>query len=628
MISQEPPIPLSPERLKALPKSPGVYLMRDRDGLIIYIGKAKSLRARVRSYFNGTDDRHSIKFLLQRIFSIDTVVTEDERQAIVLEADLIRQHKPRYNIRLKDDKAHLLARIDLTAEWPRIELVRSAREDGAKYIGPFAFGYELRTVMDVLKRAVPLRTCSDSMLKNRVRPCLEYQIKRCAGPCCLPVNRAEYLSWVDQAINILQGKNEDVVTDLEQQMEQASEQLRFEQAAEIRDRIKVLTQVREENQQFNLWGGAQDAFSLYREGTRVEVSVLLVRNGRLFASKTFGFPEVEIPDSEVLSAVLSQYYAAQTDLPGEIILPFMLEDIEVRQEMLRELKGSAISISVPKKGAKARLLALATANAQENFSARFADADRSNRLLHALKRELNLDELPRTMECVDVSHFQGDATVASVVCFVDGRPEKTRYRCFNLTQEGKPDDFASMREVVMRHLSRGAEENTLPDLLIIDGGPGQLSSAMEMKRELGITKPEIVSLAKKRTTKTPYLAISGVIPAKRRGGRASTERVYLPGKSAPVVMPPEGEVTHLLERIRDEAHRFAISFHRRTRTKRAFSSKLERIQGVGEKRRRELLKEFGSVKAIAKATPEELTTRCAIPPLLAERILRKLAEEE
>lgn len=609
------------ERLRALPQRPGVYLMKDQSGSVIYVGKAKSLRSRVRSYFSGGDERASVPYLVERVHSIDTLVCESERQAILLESDLIKKYKPRYNIRLKDDKAYLLARIDLSAEWPRIELVRSSRDDGARYIGPFAFAYELRTVLEIIKRSVPLRTCADTVFRNRVRPCLEHQIKRCSGPCCLPISAEQYRAWVDQAIDILQGKNDKVLRELEHEMERASEELRFEDAATLRDRIQILRQVRSDRPRLAGSDVNHDAFGVYREGARVEVSILMVRQGRLFESKTFGFQDVEIPDDEILSAVVGQFYEGRNDVPEEILTPFELEDREAREEILRDQRGSRVKLAVPKIGSKAKLIELASANARENFAARFADIDVNSMVLASLQRELSLEEAPRIVQCVDISHFQGGSTVASVVSFLDGRPDKPRYRHFKLArQEGTPDDFASMREVVGRHLSRCAEENTLPDLLIIDGGLGQLNQAIEVRGELGLSRPVLVGLAKARTERLPYYAPSGAQPRRSQ----SFERVYVEGAKLPLILKPESEVTHLLERIRDEAHRFAITFHRKTRAKRSLKSALEDIPGVGERRRQDLLREYGSARAIAAANPQEVSERCRLPLLIAERVVQVL----
>lgn len=607
---------ITDERLKSLPKLPGVYLMRDGRGEVIYIGKAKSLRSRVRSYFSGQDTRHSVPFILERVEQIETLVTEDERQALILESDLVKQHMPRYNVRLKDDKAYLYVRIDLAKDWPRLELVRFLNEDGAKYFGPYPFSYEIRTVLEVIKRTLPLRTCSDRTLVNRVRPCLEYQIKRCAGPCCLDVDRVQYLGWVEQAMELLEGRSDAVIEQLENQMARASSELRFEDAATIRDRLEILTRLANDRPAVQFGEGARDAVGWKREEDRLEISVLSVRQGRLFGSKTYGFTDVAAPDVEMLSSLLVQFYQGRDEIPAEIILPFKLEDSEALSELLSERRDGKVSLLIPKRGSKARLLSLAQENAAQNFAARASEVSRHEEALKDLQRELNLPQAPRTIECVDISHFQGQATVASVVFFKDGEPDKTRYRHFHVhLEEEKPDDFASMRDVVARHLSRGAEENTLCDLMIIDGGVGQLSQAVRERDALGLTTPTLVGLAKKRGADAPYrMLISGT------GAPQRPERIYLEGADVPVVLKAGSPAMNLLERIRNEAHRFAIGFHRSTRSRQVLTSPLEKIPGIGPKRRKLLLQEFGSLDGIREATLEELMSRGKLTEILALRI--------
>lgn len=616
-MKPQPSTSLSKERLKNIPRLSGVYLMKDAKGTVIYIGKARNLRARVRSYFVGNDGRHRVQFLLRRVHNIETLVTEDERQAIILESDLIKKYKPHYNVRLKDDKAYLIVRIDTNQQWPRLELVRKIADDGARYIGPFAFSYELRVLLEVINRGVPLRTCSDKIFHNRVRPCLEYQIHRCAGPCCLNVDQGQYSQWVKQAISILEGKNDEVTTDLTRELERASEERRFEDAAFLRDRLQLLQKINFSQPGTNFSGADCDAFGIYRERDAVEFSVLMVRRGRLFEAKTFGFSGVEIPDQELCSSLLSQFYAGDQCLPDEILVPLGLEDKRTREELYSERRKKRVHIRSPKRGPKARILALALANARENFAARFGEKSGNESILDALQTELGLEETPRTVECVDVSHFQGGATVGSVVFFKDGRPERSRYRTFHLSQEGKPDDFASMREIVLRHLSRCQEENTVVDLMVIDGGPAQLQQAISKRKELGMKQPMLIALAKKRAMKSHYRVHEGPL-------RYKPERVYIEDKAVAMVLAPGSKALHFLERIRDEAHRFAVAFHRRTRSKRTFRSELESIQGIGAKRRVELLKEFGSIQAIREASPADLMRRCRIPEKLAVRIAEKL----
>ncbi len=602
-------------KLKLIPKRSGVYLMRDDSGVVIYIGKAKELRARVRSYFSGGDGRLQIPALLERVVEVETLVTENERQAIILESDLIKKYKPRYNVRLKDDKAHLIVRIDKNHEWPRLELVRKIEDDGATYVGPFAFGYEVRALIEIIKRSMPLRTCSDKVLYNRVRPCLEYQIKRCPAPCCFEIDKEDYTNRVEQAISLLKGKNQSVVSDLEKEIQIASDAQRYEDAAAIRDRLEVLKKAGEEKLTQDFSVQAQDAFGIYRVDTNVSVSVLMVRQGRLFGAKSFSFEGVELPEEELLPSILTQFYQGSVNIPEEIFTPFKLEDTDAREELYQEIFGARPQICVPKRGPKARLLQLAMENASENFQTSFSSDDTAGAELQQLFEELELEEVPRTLECVDISHFQGGDTVGAVVHFRDGVPDKNSYRRFILSVE-QNDDFASMREVLRRHLSRGAEENTLPDLLVIDGGPGQLSLALAVRKELGLLKPELIGLAKKRTKKAPHYSSQAtkVIAYK-------PERVYREDSETPIILNPTSSSLHLLERIRNEAHRFAITFHRARRNKRTFESELEKIPGVGKTRRLTLLKEFKTVKAIREASVEELVERAGIPQSLARKII-------
>ena len=406
-------------------------------------------------------------------------------------------------------------------------------------------------------------------------------------------------------------------------MERASEELRFEDAAELRDRVLVLKRIREEAPSGDFAYASQDAFALYREEEKVEVVILLVRRGRIVETKTYGFEETIEEDDELLGEVISQYYSGGADIPDDVLLPFELPDADIRGEILSDIRGQKVDFNVPKIGPKSRLIALAQQNAKENFTARFGRDDLVGKLSRLVQKELELESAPRLIECCDVSHFQGGSTVGSLVSFQDGKPEKSRYRRFVLSQEGKPDDFASMREIVLRHLSRCAEENTLPDLLVVDGGPAQLQEAVKVKKELGLMQPEIISLAKKRSISMPYRMAQR---SKDSLSRKKPERVYFPGAEKPIVLRPESEVLHLLERLRDEAHRFAITFHRPRRAKKTFQTALEGIQGVGPKRRLELLKAFGSVRAVAKATPDQLGERCGISESLATRIINILRQ--
>lgn len=600
-------------KIDAFPKLPGVYLMRDGGGEVIYVGKAKNLRDRTRSYLTGRDERLQIEYLLQRIRDIENIVTENEHQAFILERDLIAKYKPRYNVRLKDDKAYLSIRIDENVEWPRLELVRKVENDGAQYFGPFSFSYELRTLLDIIKRVVPLRTCSDTVFYNRQRPCLEYQIKRCAGPCTLPVDRRQYGEWIQQAKAILQGKTEGLVADLKMQMERASEDLRFEDAALIRDRLTVLENLKGSQRIMSSMGEDRDVFALYREERLAALSILKVRSGRVADNQNFSFTDMAVPDEEILEGAVSQYYEGQREIPDEIILPFEFQNASIVKQIVEEKAGRSVDFTVPQRGVKARLLSLAQLNARQYFLSQFDAETRYTEISKSLAKTLGLRQMPRRIECVDISNFQGSDIVGAIVSFFDGRPDKEHYRKYKISVQDKPDDFASIEEVVGRRLKRGLEENDLPDLLIIDGGQGQLRRALAAREEAraGI---DIVALAKERT----------VSDVSSRRIEKKPERIYTDPEAEPIVFEPSSEVTHLIQRIRDEAHRFVITFHRKTRSKRVFRSALDSIAGVGPDRRARLLRHFGSVDAMKAVPPQELAKAGRMPLPLAEKILRVL----
>jgi excinuclease ABC subunit C len=602
------------EEVRGFPQKPGVYLMKDGGGTVIYVGKARDLRSRVSSYLKeGGDGRFQIAFLMRRVETIDTLLAETERQALLLERQLITQYKPRYNIRLKDDKAYFSIRIDRGKEWPRLELVRRQQSDGADYFGPFTYSYELKQVLDVIKKVVPLRTCTDTVFYNRQRPCLEYQMNNCAGPCCLAVDKAEYQQWLKEAIDILNGKTTKVTKLLKQRMESASEGLRFEEAAIYRDRLQVLDSFSGGEKVSFMGGEDRDAFSLYRQGELASVSVLRVRNGRIAMSENFTFRDLVVEDSQVLQAVVEQFYSKVGDIPKEIIIPFELEDGAIFTEDLLERCGSQVSLVVPQRGSKKHLLGLAELNARQHFISSFDAESRYNEFAKRLGILLSLQQVPRRIECVDISNFQGSDIVGAVVCFFDGQPLKDQYRKYKLSEQGGQDDFASIHEVVSRRLQGGIETGELPDLLIIDGGAGQLKAACNARDALGI-ELDIVGLAKERTVSD--MSTSVLVK--------SQERFFLPDKREPLLLEYTDELTHLVARIRDEVHRYVVTFHRSTRTKRVFRSLLDEIPGVGPERKQRLLKEYGSVKNMADVDVVELARVGRMSKRIAERIIAEI----
>ncbi|RIL11864.1 MAG: excinuclease ABC subunit C [Proteobacteria bacterium] len=603
------------QRARRFPKEPGVYLMKDGRGEVIYIGKAKDLRARVLNYFTGADERAQVKFLLQKVERIEPIVTRSEEQAFILERDLISKHKPRYNIRLKDDKAYLSIKIDLNQPWPRLELVRKISSDGARYFGPYTFSYEMRNLLEVIKRAVPLRTCSDTVFYNRTRPCLEYQIKRCAGPCCLPVDREVYLEWVKQAISILEGKSEALSKKLEAQMESASGRLQFEEAAVLRDRIQALRNAKTNQEMISSDLEDRDYFSHSREGKLASVSVLRTRFGRIADTANFAFNDVVVSDQELLSSVIGQFYDEARGFPREIIVPYVLSDSELLETVLSRRAGFAVSLVVPERGVKHRLLKLAEVNARQNFSMNFEEEANAALAVKELALKLKLKQIPRKIECIDVSNLQGSDIVGAVISFYDGKPEKESYKRYNISFSGKPDDFAAIHEVVSRRLQAGLQDGDLPDLLVIDGGAGQLAKALQVRDALKINI-EIIALAKGRAERSGETS--------RKAAASKPERVFVEESSVPIALASEDIATLFIQRVRDEAHRFVLSFHRQKRSKRALRSVLDTISGIGPDRRARLLRAFGSVDAMKDAPLEDLAKAGRMSKLLAEKVKKRL----
>lgn len=596
------------------PEAPGVYLMRDESQSVIYIGKAKDLRARLRTYFGGGGDgRFQIEYLLQRVASFETIVTQTESQAFLLERDLINKHKPRYNIRLKDDKSYLSIRVDERAEWPMLETVRKPENDGATYYGPFAFSSELRNVLEVIKKVVPLRSCSDSVLYNRQRPCLEFQIKRCCAPCCEPVPREEYLELVKQAVAILQGKTKGVVSMLQQRMEGASESLRFEEAAAWRDRIEILENFQAGHSLISFRGENRDVFGFVREGPSAALCVLLVRNGRISETKTFMLEDVRLSDDELLESAVQQFYEGGRDIPSEILVPRELENASLMQAGLEARKGAQTEIVCPQRGSKARLISMAELNARHAYEGSRTQESRWGEVAAKLAAIIGLKQMPRRVECVDISNFQGSDTVGALVAFFDGVADKGAYRRYKVSQEGKPNDFASIYEVVSRRLRRGAEENNLPDLLVIDGGAGQLSMALKAREDTRVAV-DIVALAKMRTEGE---ALAQEVSRK-------PERLFIPGREESLPLEEGDAVTRFLARIRDEVHRFVITFHRESRSRRVFRSVLDTISGVSPESRTRLLRHFRSIEVIREADPAEIAKVGRMSVSLAKKIRSKL----
>jgi excinuclease ABC subunit C len=593
-----------------------VYLLKDGHGKVIYVGKAKNLRARVRTYFRGGDERSQVRFLMQRVAGLETLVTVNDKEALILENNLIKQYKPRYNIRLKDDKSYVSVKVTVQDPWPRILVTRKIVKDGSKYFGPYASAWAVRETLDTIRKVIPLRTCSDGVFRNRSRPCIEYQIKRCLAPCCLPVDPEVYQRHVREAALLLEGKSQQVTRQLEEEMRCASDALRFEDAARLRDRIRAVERTQERQQVVSHGGDDQDVFGLYREGGFIEVQVLFVRQGKLTSNQTYSFADFEFADEEVLEAVLTQFYQGDRYVPDEILVPVDLEDQDVRAEYLSERKDKRMIIFRPQRGDKVRLLEMAAENARQSFRERQDAGHNRERMSAELQQRLHLRNAPKRIECFDISNIQGRLAVGSMVTFDEGEPDKGRYRRFRITTVSGADDFMMMYEVLKRRFARAKEEGTYPDLLVVDGGKGQLNVALEVLRELEINEVDVVGLAKMRVERAPQS------PEVVR----SEERVFLPGRKNPVVLRRNSNALFLLQRVRDEAHRFAITYHRQLRRQERLRSALDSIPGIGAARRKRLLRHFGSVRRIREASLEALTEVPGISPALAAAIKSSLTD--
>jgi excinuclease ABC subunit C len=601
------------EKLEALPAGPGVYLMKDRRGEVIYVGKAVNLRSRVRSYFGRTSDTRAFIPILEGLLGdVETVVVSNEKEALLLENELIKRHQPRFNVLLKDDKNYICLRLDHSQAYPRLEVVRRFEPDGAQYFGPYASASSIRETLRIVNRYFQLRTCSDHVLANRRRPCLLYQIGRCPAPCVHSVPREEYHRNVREVALFLEGKAGELTTSLKHRMKESAKELRFEEAAHLRDQLFAIERSLERQTAVSNEPVDQDVFAHHREADRFLVYVLYIRQGRLNGGQAFPFRGQEFPDTELLLSFVNLYYAQGNLVPNEVLLPSVPEqEVDALAELLGDRRGRRVRVLLPRRGERARLLDMARANAAQAFQEQRRSQKETEGVLERLTDVLGLARLPRNIECFDISHFQGAAAVGSAVAMTDGELDKSRYRRFRVKLTRGQDDFASIHEVVSRRLRRGLAASDLPDLLVIDGGKGQLAAAHAAMRDNGVTNLDVVGLAKARELEVSEREAPVV---------RSPERVFVLGRRDPVVLRQNAPELFLLTRLRDEAHRFAIGYQQKLMRRRNFQSVLEDIPGVGAGRRRVLLRHFGSLKRVRAATLEELSQVDGVSALLAERI--------
>ena len=570
--------------LAVLPDKPGVYLMHDATGKVIYVGKAVVLKNRVRSYFrNLASHTPKVKAMVAKIAEIETIVTSSEVEALILECNLIKKYRPRYNIMLKDDKTYPYLKVTMQEDFPRLVVTRRQARDGAKYYGPYADAGAMHATVKLLRRMFPLRTCRKM---NPDRPCLNYHIKRCLAPCAGYVSRTEYSSMIKSVCMVLDGRTNELERDLQRRMQEAAENYAFEEAARLRDQLQAVQRLNEQQKAVTNNGGDMDVIGYGQDITGSCIQIFFVRKGKLIGRDNFFLHNDGDSAVEVLSAFIKQYYNETTFIPKEIVLPFTLEDEdkETVEAWLTERSSRKVELVVPQRGVKKELLKLANDNAVKLLEERLRKGSLSLKndveAAEELQQVLGIDHALERMDCFDISHTQGTETVASMVVFRNGSISKKDYRKYKIVSaEGKPDDFKSMQEVVYR---RYKDYEDLPSLVVIDGGKGQLSSALEVIRGLGLHDLPVVGLAERN------------------------EEIFLPHQSKSIMLDRDSAALHLIQRIRDEAHRFAITFHRKLRTKRNLVSVLDHVDGIGPKRRQALWKAFKTIDAMKAASVEEL----------------------
>lgn len=602
------------EKMTSAPRSPGVYMMQDASGKVIYVGKANDLKNRVSSYLTGRDTRPMAPFLMARASDIAFITTATEKEALILENNLIKKHRPRYNVILRDDKTYYHLSLDPAETFPRLRLVRKRQNDAALYFGPYPSGLAARETLRFIQRIFPLRTCRDRDFQLRARPCLEYQIGRCLAPCKNRIDEAAYRTLVENAVSFLRGRRRELISDLKRQMEQAAQDLNFEEAARLRDRIGALSHALEKQ---NVdWGGGedQDVLGVFSDFETHRICILFVRAGKLTGSKSFTPVKTKADREEILSSALRQHYD-EAGLPEEILLPYSLPDEAVLLEWLAEKQQKGARITVPRRGAKKALVDLACANARELQASDRRKEEQKEASLLFLQEKLMLATLPRRIECFDISNLGGKNAVGSMVVFQDGEPDKSGYRRFRVRGPDEPDDYGMMREVLTR---RFQGPDPAPDLLVVDGGKGQLNVALAVLGDLKI-KLDVIGLAKEERS---FLATKRRLQGKPA---KSEDRVYLPRRKDAIYLSSSPAALALLQRLRDEAHRFAVSYHHKVKTKNDLSSVLDAVPDIGPSRKTRLLTHFGSAEQVRKASVEDLQKVPGIGRELAEKIVSALS---
>lgn len=594
------------EQIKALPTKPGVYLFKDEAGKALYVGKAASLRQRVRSYFGAPHPLDSkLNKMMSMVWDLDFIVTDSEQEALILENNLIKKHRPRFNVRLRDDKSYPYIKVSLNEDWPRVFLTRRFEDDGGRYFGPYASAGSVRRTLDLLKKL--FRYCSPRWVitGKKPRPCFDYSIRRCVGACSSEITKGEYREIIKQVTLFLEGKHEEVVRDLRRKMEQAADVMEFEKAAFLRDQLQAVESVTEGQKIISAGGGDEDVIAFARERNEACVQIFFVRSGKLIGRENFILEGTQDEEpGQIMASFIQQFYGSAPYVPPNILLQNEPEDMQVISSWLNSVRGGKVSLRVPQRGQKKKLVDMVTENAEQalaQLKAKWlADTGKIAAALKEVQERFNLPRLPNRMECYDISNIRGTAAVGSMVVFENGRPKPSAYRRFKIKTVESIDDYAMMQEVLRRRFKRvKAEDATswavIPDLALIDGGRGHLTSAQEVMQELEIDSIPLAALAKEN------------------------EEVFLPGAAGSLILPRDSQALYLLQRIRDEAHRFAFSYHLHVRKKAALTSAWS-VPGIGPKRRRDLLKKFGSVRGIKEASVEELMEVAGMTRQLAQKV--------
>lgn len=595
---------MNEERLKNLPDLPGVYLLKNAKGKVIYIGKAKSLKNRLRSYFQESADLKK-ESIMREVTDFECILTATELEALILESNLIKKERPKFNIILKDDKNYPSLRLDMDEKWPRLQVVRRMKKNGAHYFGPYVPAGAMWETLSFIRKTFPLATCKRDLTKQS-KPCILYEMRRCLAPCAGLVKEEKYHEVANEVKLFLQGKNTSLIQGLKKKMEKASEKMAYEEAAILRDRIRAIQRVIQKQNIISPDLPDMDVVGIAREGGTASIEILFLRSGMVLGKKDFLLKNLKVNDNDLLYAFLEQFYAKEIISPSEVIIPLSLPSKDLLEAWLKEKSGKTVHIITPKKGKRAGLIRMANENASNFLREYRLSTSGREEVLRDIKERLNLKRLPVRIEAFDISNIHGAEAVGSMVAFEDNAPKKSDYRHFRIRTVDGIDDFAMMAEIIQRRYRRLIEENEkMPDLIIVDGGRGQLSAAIKALISLKITEDiDIIGIAKEKEG----------IP----------DRVYLPERAEPVFLPSDSASFHLLNRIRDESHRFAITYHRKLRKKKTIVSLLDEIPGIGKVRKKALLEHFGNFKRIQDATKEELKMVPGITERIASNILKNI----